>query len=312
MADEPASNSFRAALRSGKTGISPDSPLVDEKRIAGDGVASDGLHKIRVSRLEGRRGNHRESDRHRLTEEQVVVRHQGSEHVVALINLSGGGAMVEGELTAGLWDKVELVLGEHGEVECAVRWIRGNRFGLEFAHETRLDCNRKTRDRMLREVIRRSFPEFETSEPTVSDEPDDPATAGPEVHQKRDEARHPLIWNAIVHHDYEWDTARLRNISSRGAMIERATPLPEGATVYVDLNEAGRIAATVCWSRGNQSGLRFHERFDMHRLAKCRPAVAPERWVTPDYLRDSSGETSPWASRWDRLTVEQLGGTLAG
>ncbi|HVL79581.1 MAG TPA: PilZ domain-containing protein, partial [Sphingomicrobium sp.] len=237
------------------------------------------------------------------------VRFQGREHVLALINLSGGGAMVEGDLGAGLWDTVELVLGDHGEVECAVRWIRANRFGLEFAHETRLDCDRPTRDRMLREVIRKSFPELDGIDGGGGAEA---ASDEPPAEQNRGETRHPLIWNAIVHHEYEWDNARLRNISSSGAMIECATRLPEGATIYLDLSEAGRIAATVCWSRGDQAGLRFDEKFDMRRLAKSRPAIAPERWVRPDYLRDEKEDTSPWAARWQRLTLEELGRTLAG
>ena len=63
-------------------------------------------------------------------------------HVVELINLSGGGAMISGELNLMLWDHVELrARRAMDEIECAVRWIKDDRIGLEFAHETRLDCD---------------------------------------------------------------------------------------------------------------------------------------------------------------------------
>ena len=65
--------------------------------------------------------------------------------------------MIEGKLDLKLWDRVELRLGEDGLVECVVRWIADPRVGLEFAHETRLDCSDDQRAKVLREVISNSF-----------------------------------------------------------------------------------------------------------------------------------------------------------
>ena len=38
-------------------------------------------------------------------------------------------------------------------VECAVRWLKGDRIGLEFEHETRLDCDDQAKTKLLSAVI---------------------------------------------------------------------------------------------------------------------------------------------------------------
>ncbi|HZB68990.1 MAG TPA: PilZ domain-containing protein [Sphingomicrobium sp.] len=289
-------NEFRASLRSGKRA----SPVVAEKRVRCD-RAAEGLGTVKVPRAESRSSNQRQADRHRLSDEQAVVRRNGRRHVVDLINLSHGGAMVGGKFKAKLWDNVELVLGEGAAVECAVRWIRGDRFGLEFAHETRIDCDSETLDELLRQVIQNSFPDVE-----INTRP----AAPPEPEQKRAAARHPLIWNGILHHDYDWEVVRLRNVSTTGALIECSATPPDGVTVYLDLGEAGRIAATISWSRGNQCGLAFHEPFDVSSLAKAIPEVAEEA-DSPHFAPYGRGcDQSPWAPEWNRLSVDDLGKSL--
>ncbi len=73
--------------------------------------------------------------------------------------------MVSGTFKPKLWDRVELHLGENGTIECAVCWIREDRIGLEFAHETRLDCSPTKQTKVLREVIARSFPDIQFEQP---------------------------------------------------------------------------------------------------------------------------------------------------
>ena len=75
--------------------------------------------------------------------------------------------MVSGPLAVMLWDHVGLVLGGEDEIDCAVRWIKGDKIGLEFAHETRLDCNEEMRDELLRAVIRKSFPDIKAIRFTI-------------------------------------------------------------------------------------------------------------------------------------------------
>jgi hypothetical protein len=268
----------------------------------------DGLGAVGVARTEGRRGNHRGADRLPLGRTAARVRKGRSTHDVSLVNLSGGGAMIEADLQARLWDKLTLILGDHGEIECAVRWLRDNRFGLEFAHETRIDCDLVTRDETLREVIRNNFPQdhaAQEAEPTEA-----PVEApGPEP---RAETRHPLIWSGLVRHGDENALVRIRNISATGAMIQSLATLAPGNEVVLDLGEAGTHSAQVCWSHGDQAGIAFAETFDIRLLAACRPEVAERRWAKPDYLRDENVESSPWASQWARLTVKDLSRNLCG
>lgn len=304
MGVESTPNEFRAKLGSGR-----DQPVrAKQKRRATDPKAAK-LGDIKVARSESRSSNERKADRHRLTDEQAVVRRKGKRHVVELINLSHGGAMVAGDFKAQLWDKVALVLGgedqsEVAEIECAVRWIRDGRYGLEFAHETRVECDSQTLDELLREVIQHSFPgvELKLRPPPEADKPED----------KRGGVRHPLIWNGILHHDYDWEVARIRNISQFGALVDCPAKLPPGATVFLDLGEAGRIAATVVWSRCDQSGLSFHQPFDVQRLAKSQPDVATKHGYQPPFGELGQSDQSPWAPQWGRLSVDELGKQLGG
>lgn len=279
-----------------------EEPLLQAK--APKGARADVLNSIAVAREESRRSNHRQSDRHRLTSEQAVVHHDGSDHVVQLVNLSAGGAMVRGRLELMLWDHVSLFLGDHGELDCAVRWIKGEEVGLEFAHETRIDCDRDTRDDILRTVIRKSFPDVATDplgRPAVEEQIAEQAVEGQEEDESRRESRHPLIWSGTVYHDCGAEPARLRNISASGALVQ-ANNLAEGATVYLDLGAAGNLEAVVRWSRGNQSGLAFSEPFDIRSLSTAPAAVA----------EDDSQSEQPWAPGWNRATVDEMSRSLGG
>ena len=114
-----------------------EEPLLKAKKPRG--AKADELDSIPVPRESRQRSDSRAEDRHRLLNERARVTHDGAHHEVELINLSGGGAMISGALKPLLWDRLDLHLGTHGDMECAVRWIRDGRIGLEFAHETRLD-----------------------------------------------------------------------------------------------------------------------------------------------------------------------------
>ena len=77
----------------------------------------------------------------------------------SMVNLSRGGAMIRCGFAPRLWDIVELQLGEGSGLHGAVRWIKGDSIGLEFAHETRIECDREQRAELLLAVIQRSFPD---------------------------------------------------------------------------------------------------------------------------------------------------------
>ena len=304
MSYEGPPNSFRASLGR-EAGASP---VVTAKKARAD-RAADGLTAVAVSRSESRRGNHRGGDRHRLTDEQATVRIGRKTHKVELVNLSRGGAMIEGKFKAQLWDRLDLELGAGSAVECVVRWVRGNRLGLEFAHETRIECDPETMNRVLCDVIRNSFPEHEEQLGAQAAEAA-PKPARPM--QERSAVRHPLIWSGILHHDYEWEPVRLRNVSETGALVECSAEFPVGACVHLDLGSAGRLAATICWSRGAQTGLAFTQSFDVRKLAKARPEVASADWVMPDYLKPDGKAPVPAVEPWRRATLEELSRSLGG
>jgi hypothetical protein len=283
-----------------------DVPLVPAK--APKGARADTLNSIAVVREEFRRANTRDGDRHRLPDELVRLTHKDEGHEVRLINLSGGGAMVEASFAPMLWDRVDLHLGENGTIECAVRWIKGDRVGLEFAHETRLDCSATQRATLLREVIAKSFPDvaLEPIEAEVQSE------AQPKGADQRLDRRHPLIWSGALHHDFQSTEVRLRNISETGAMIECASPPPVGAEPLLELGEGVQAFATVAWVVGDSVGLRFSKPFDLALLANTRPDVAPSRWERPEYLRPGSAADSPWDEQWGRMSLGELRQELEG
>lgn len=287
--------------------------LLGNKRKKG-ADADNGLLSVSIPRAETRISDSREGDRHRLTDEQVTIKCGRRTYKVDLVNLSGGGAMVEGDFEPNLWDRVELHLAEGASLECAVRWIKTGRVGLEFAHETRIDCAPAERARLLQNVIARSFPEeqVEIKTPAAPDRPE-PAAQAPSADDGRGEFRHPLIWSGQIHYDFESTPVRLRNISRNGAMIECATPLPIGAEPLLDLGEAGSIFARVSWSCGDQVGLAFQTEFDLAELAKSRPDLVPVNWDAPNYLKNPEpGAAPPTGDPWQRLTVDELNERLDG
>lgn len=317
-------NEFRERLFSGKLAAEP---LLREKRRKGSSPAEalpsaenqpepegSTLGDVVIPRETGRTTNHRLSDRHRLLkEEEATATWDGRDFRVQIINLSGGGTMIAAPFQPRLWDRIDLSLGGCGTLECAVRWVKGGRVGMEFAHETRIEAEPEVRTSLLREVIRRSFPDVEMDVPPVT--PVDAPASGTEVaHEcesvQRGEKRHPLIWNGLIHFNHDSTPVRLRNISEDGALIESSGIFPAGAELLLDLGDAGSIFSTVAWAHGDQCGLRFHAPFRIGRLADVKPDVTPARWSKPDYLRDDNSDSSPWASRWERLSLGELRQTL--
>lgn len=316
-------NDFRSKILGGEAS---GPSLLGSKAPRRPREQGDALGGDLIPREASRSANHRDADRHRLHgDESVCVRWRRKRFDVKLINLSGGGAMIEVPFTPEMWDRMEIDLGRgdrSGRIECAVRWIRGNRVGLEFAHETRIDADPEARAGLLREVIARCFSdvvlEAEVAQPSPTGEAtaaeteiDDPQVeAGPVDDSRRAKARHPLIWSGTVHWDHDSHPVRLRNVSETGALVESATRFPEGAELFMELGEAGSVFARVSWSRGDQTGLEFQTQFDIARLAAAKPKLAPGRWAKPEYLRDESPDSSPWASQWGRLSLSELHKTL--
>ena len=305
-------NSFRSAILSGK-GLHPANPVVKEKKT--QGTESDNLSSVAVPRSEHRTRNDRDDDRHRLEHETATVRLNGQQYPIDLINLSGGGAMIRADFEPRLWERVDLIFAEGGEIECAVRWVRGDRFGLEFAHETRIDCPADERDALLLDVIHRSFPDVKVAGRDAPAAPipicqgdDDDAIAN----SRRTEKRHPLVWMGEVYFSHSSEKVRLRNISEHGALIESPITYPAGAEVLLDLGDAGQHFSTVNWTCGDKAGLTFKENFDLRLLGGVKPELAPHLMLRPGPSTISADYDNPWADGWQRQSIDELRDDLEG
>ncbi len=298
-------NKFRSAIPDG-AGIAPSMPLNRGKR--GGKVQGDYLNSVEIPRDVVRGAAHRDEDRHRLARETATIGCQGKKLEVDLINLSGGGAMIEADISPRLWDRIDLYLGAGSPIECAVRWLRGGRIGLEFAHETQLECAPEKRDALLLDVIRRSFPDLAATVPMVDPEPE----SDPVATSRRGDVRHPLIWNGEILWQHDVHTVRLRNISASGALIDAQFDFPEGTELMLDLGKSGQYFATVGWARSGQAGLVFKQPFDLSVLSAAKPEVTGQRWDKPAYLDHNAGEDSPWASEWGRSPLAELRADLEG
>ena len=305
MGVEGTRNSFRAAVLGGER-----KPLVvtdKNPQFEGQGDELDG---VRIPRSETRRGDHRGGDRHRLDAEMQSAVYEGATHPVEVVNLSRGGAMIRCSFAPKLWDLIELKLGDGPGLEAAVRWIKGDSIGLEFAHETKLDCSLEERAALLLEVIQRSFPdEIRLAEPEVADVEEEREE---EDLGARDEKRHPLIWKGEIHFAHDSNPVRLRNVSAGGALVDVAADYPLGAEVLLDLGNAGQYFAIVQWSCGDEVGLRFVRPFDLACLANARPEVTPHSWTVPTFLNRDENEDSAWHEKWARSSIAEIRSELEG
>ena len=104
------------------------------------------------------------------------------------------------------------------------------------------------------------------------------------------EPRIRIIRAALLHHDGQVKGARLRNISSGGALVECREEMPVGAAVALDFAAGGLIPGTVRWTRGEQFGVQFAEPFNLKLLQPAKPPAKGPRVMTPDYLRDQDSQ----------------------
>lgn len=292
-------NTFRSALDDRLNKGS--GPVMPAKKPRG---ANEDLDSIKVGRAERRTANHREDDRHRLASETAKLKVGRKTVEVELVNLSGGGAMIRTDVALQMFQKVSLVLGDCDGLDCAVLWIKDDRVGLEFVPETQIEASRPMRDKLLLEVLQRNFPDVKQA-PRA---PIETAKAVPleTVHQRRSDQRHPLIWSGEIHFSHCSSHVRLRNISETGALVDSDESFPPDAEVLLDLRGAGQHFARVCWSRGDQVGLKFTKPFDLSLLAREKPTVADHRWIQPDYLRNGSNGDSAWS----QVSIQDVEGFL--
>jgi diguanylate cyclase (GGDEF)-like protein/PAS domain S-box-containing protein len=80
------------------------------------------------------------------------------------------------------------------------------------------------------------------------------------------EPRIRIIRAALLHHEGRVIGARIRNISSGGALVECREEIPIGAPIKLDFAAGGLIDAEVRWGKGTQFGCRFGDKFNLKLL----------------------------------------------
>jgi hypothetical protein len=98
-----------------------------------------------------------------------------------------------------------------------------------------------------------------------------------------------IIRAALLHFEGQVKGARLRNISSGGALVECREELPVGAQVQLDFGTGGVIDAEVRWTKGTQFGCQFKEKFNLKLLQPTKPPAKASAVMTPSYLTGSDG-----------------------
>ena len=103
------------------------------------------------------------------------------------------------------------------------------------------------------------------------------------------EPRHRLMRRAVTAIDGERTELRLRNISSMGALVDCAIPVPPGAELVIDIIGVGPVRGVVRWSQAGKFGVRFTSGFDLTRLSPKRETEAV-KMLKPWYVdqRDAS------------------------
>ena len=105
------------------------------------------------------------------------------------------------------------------------------------------------------------------------------------------EPRVRIIRAALLHYQGRVLGARLRNISSGGALVECREELPVGAEVQLDFAAGGLIDAEIRWTKGTQFGCQFKEKFNLKLLQPAKSTAKAPTVMTPNYLTNS-GEGS--------------------
>lgn len=258
-----------------------------------EGAGLGGLTAISIRREEARVTDQRGEDRLRDRVEQSIIHFRRRKFSVRVVNVSSRGAMIESDIEPRIGETLDIQFSEENRTRCVVRWVRETRIGLEFVDEVIVwDCSAPTA------AI------FQPAPPSRSEAHEQNAPRGVVDRSPR----HTLLRKGTLYWGGVTIEVRLRNISSGGAKVESEQELRAGSEVELDLGEAGFQMAEVRWSQDGQIGLRFADDFDIGSLApSSTPASEPASdMLKPAYLETELRADSPWASRFERLSMTDL------
>jgi diguanylate cyclase (GGDEF)-like protein/PAS domain S-box-containing protein len=116
------------------------------------------------------------------------------------------------------------------------------------------------------------------------------AATRPDAHLVQREPRIRIIRAALLHYHGRVKGARLRNISSGGALVECRDEVEIGTEIGLDFGAGGVIAGKIVWTKGTQFGVQFAEKFDLKLLqVAASPLPKGAKVMRPNYL---SGDAS--------------------
>ncbi|MEA3066147.1 MAG: hypothetical protein QOJ27_2608 [Sphingomonadales bacterium] len=280
---------LRSTILSGEP--RPASLVARKGKAKREAPAPTGLTNIAIKREEARVTDQRLEDRHYGAVERstIIFRRRRSE--VDVVNVSSRGAMIVADIEPRIGEKLDIeISGDSNRTRCVVRWVREGRIGLEFVNET-----------IFWETGGRG-PVFQYEAPQAE------TAGGSPVHVAVDrEHRQTLLRGGTLYWSGISIPVRLRNISEGGARVESGRDLCAGAEVELDLGGGNFAVAEVRWSKEGQVGLRFAEAFDIEALAPSQgTGERPPEVLKPAYLETELQPDSPWAARFERLSLTDL------
>jgi hypothetical protein len=265
--------------------------LVASKGKKGE-PATAGLTRIAIKRQETRITNQRLEDRHRNLVEEANVVFRRRRMTVGVVNVSSRGAMLAADIEPRIGEKIDILFTPDNKTKSVVRWVREGRVGIEFLEET---------------IFWETDATFRYEPATPQQQAEDEAEAEAARAYQLREPRQRLLRSGTLHWGNVSIPVRLRNISGGGAQLESERMLQPGSEVELDLGEGGCKSAEIRWSSDGQVGLRFFEDFDFEALAaQAQPTERTPEMLKPAWLETELDPDSPWAARFERLTLTEL------
>jgi hypothetical protein len=124
---------FRNALQAGDARMSQGPISRKEKcRRAGAGAT---LVDIAIAREERRKTNQRREDRFQGAVERATLVFRRKKSLVKVVNISGGGVMIESAIMPRIGETVGLEFEGFDRITAVVRWIRQGRIGLDVGED---------------------------------------------------------------------------------------------------------------------------------------------------------------------------------
>lgn len=272
---------LRATILSG--GEHPVVSTAEPKRpVAAKSGLGASLTAIPVKRETTRTTHQRTGDRLPGVMASTMVTFRRAKHEAAVLNLSSDGAMIQSDLEMPIGARITISLPDGTDGKCFVRWVRDGRTGLEF-EGFGLQIGRAADGSF-------TFRRDSTPKRKIADRA----------------PRRSMVWNATLHADAEMVAVKLRNVSASGAQLDCDLVLDVDIKVLLSLGGAGFMPSTVRWCEGGRIGLSFDRHFDVEMLVVCAAqdeSMKAIEWVKPEYLMDERSPDSPWAARFDKLTM---------